>query len=387
MRIFPLKSAKKSNFARMKSLSTITVLLVSSLSVFLAVSCGKSSYVSITGYAQGGTYQVTVDAGDASVAPETMKHTIDSLLNVVDFTLSGYNKESLLTKFNAGETIVPNDMLMDMYSMSHEFWKESEGVLDVAAGQLFDIWGFGFKEGEMPSDEIVAKTKVQCGMARLVPDMHDVLDSDGRLDPAAMVVNGKLSEAADSEDVLVLPKLNFNAVAQGYSVDLVASYLYSVGVSDMLINIGGEIYCDGLNPGGNNWGLGIDKPVDGNNNTGEILQGIFHAPGGPCGIVTSGNYRKFYVKDGKKYSHSIDPRSGYPVTHNLLSATIITTGADHSGGSFLSTRADALATICMVLGLDQASALVESTPGIEACLIYDEDGTMKSWTSAGFTLE
>lgn len=361
----------------MKTLNTITMLLVASAALLSAVSCGKSGYVSITGYAQGGNYQITVNSEGASVPPESMKHSIDSILNVVDFSLSGYNKESLLSKFNSGETIVPDDMLVDIYSRSYDFWKDSEGVLDVAAGPLFDIWGFGFTEGEMPSDEQVAMTLSGCGMRRLVPDMDDVLSADGTLAPKDLVLEGL------ADDAPVLPKLNFNAVAQGYSVDLVASYLYSVGVHDMLINIGGEIFCDGVNPSGQAWTLGIDKPEDGNNVTGAMVQGVFHSPSGPCGIVTSGNYRKFYVKDGKKYSHSIDPRSGYPVSHSLLSATVIAT----DGGDFLSTKADALATICMVLGLEPASAMVESMPGIEACLIYDEAGEMKAWTSSSFVLE
>ena len=374
----------------MKHLNTITMLLAATLALFLTVSCGKSSYVSITGYAQGGTYQITLNSDGASVSPESMKHSIDSILNVVDFSLSGYNKESLLSKFNAGETIVPNEMLMDLYARSYDFWKTSEGVLDVAAGPLFDIWGFGFTEGEMPSDEQVAVVLANCGMARLIPDMHDALSPDGKLSPADLVSNsrtlpdgGQIHLPASLEDVGTLPKLNFNAVAQGYSVDLVASYLYSVGVKDMLINIGGEIFCDGVNPSGNAWTLGIDKPEDGNNVTGAMVQGVFHSPGGPCGIVTSGNYRKFYVKDGKKYSHSIDPRKGYPVSHSLLSATVI----DTTDGGFLSTRADALATICMVLGLEDAGAMVEAMPGIEACLIYDEAGEMKAWTSSSFVLE
>ena len=186
-----------------------------------------------------------------------------------------------------------------------------------------------------------------------------------------------LNAAEMLEDEGVLPKLNYNAIAQGYSCDLVAEYLYSIGVKDMLVDIG-EIFCDGKNPSGQPWSLGIDRPVDGNNELGAQIQGLFRAPEGPHGIVTSGNYRKFYVRDGKKYAHTIDPRSGYPVEHSLLSATIMAPDA---------MTADAYATYCMVVGLDASKRFLSENPDLEGCLIYDEDGTFKSWCSEGFVLE
>jgi len=362
----------------MKAHNTITVLMAVAISLFLAVSCSESSYVQITGYAQGGTYVVTVNTNGASVKPEVMKHSIDSILNVIDFSVSGYNKESLLSKFNAGETIVPDHVFMDLYQRSRQFWEDSDGVLDVASAPLFDLWGFGFTSDSMPSDETVSETLNTCGMARLVSDMASVIGADGTLAPADLLLD---------KSETVLPRLNYNAVAQGYSVDLIAEYLYGVGVADMLINVGGEIFCDGLNSRGEKWTLGIDRPEDGNNTPGADMQEIFHAPGEACGIVTSGNYRKFYVKDGKKYSHSIDPRSGYPVDHSLLSATVVSVsdGTDH--GTFLSTWADALATECMVLGVEKAASYIESLQGVEACLIYDNEGEMQTWTSSGFSLD
>jgi len=175
----------------------------------------------------------------------------------------------------------------------------------------------------------------------------------------------------------VPPQLNYNAIAQGYSCDLVAEYLYSIGVKDMMVNIG-EIFCDGFNPSGQPWTVGIDRPVDGNNEPGAQIQGIFRAPAGPHGIVTSGNYRKFYVRDGKKYAHTIDPRTGYPVSHGLLSATIVAPDA---------ITADAYATYCMVVGLEEAKAFLASRGDMEGCLIYDDDGEFRTWCSEGFVLE
>ena len=157
-----------------------------------------------------------------------------------------------------------------------------------------------------------------------------------------------------------------------------AAYLYGLGVKDMLVDIG-EIFCDGVNPGGKPWRVGVDRPFDGNNDPGTDLDGIWESQNAPCGIVTSGNYRKFYVHDGKKYAHTIDPRTGYPVQHNLLSATIVAKDA---------TDADAYATYCMVIGLDKAKEFIERSPDdLAGYLIYaDENGKMHEWASANFNL-
>ena len=136
----------------------------------------------------------------------------------------------------------------------------------------------------------------------------------------------------------------------------------------------GEIYCDGLNPSGKAWTIGIDRPIDGNNELGTDIQTIFSVPSGPHGVVTSGNYRKFYIRDGKKYAHTIDPRTGYPVSHNLLSATVIAPDA---------LSADAYATYCMAVGFEEAVSFIQKTEELEACLIYDEDGNFRVWSSEG----
>lgn len=316
----------------------------------LIISCTpRDRYMTVTGYAQGGTYTVKLNLngkdGSVKAKPEEIRDSIDAILKNIDNSLSGYNKNSLLSRFNAGEAITPDSLFTDIFSHAVRIYHETEGVVDAASGPLFDLWGFGFKSGDFPSDEKVREVMQSCGMKRML--------------------DGKKGQ------------LNYNAIAQGYSCDLVAGYLYSIGVTDMMVDIG-EIFCDGLNPSGQPWSLGIDKPVDGNNELGAQIQGIFRAPKGPHGIVTSGNYRKFYIKDGKKYSHSIDPRTGYPVTHNLLSATIVADDA---------LTADAYATYCMVVGLEEAKTVLESREDLEGCLIYDEAGTFKTWCSSRFVLE
>ena len=302
--------------------------------LLLACACTGGKYETFSGYAQGGTYRVKVNMQGVRVSPETVAAAIDSLLEAIDFSISGYNRNSLLSKRNAGEEIVPDRYFSELLELSEKYKELSGGAFDVYSGPLFDLWGFGFTSDSLPSDEAIERALADCKAGKV---------------------------------------LNFNAIAQGYSCDIVAEYLYSIGVKDMLVDIG-EIFCDGRNPSGKGWSIGVDNPVDGNDSPGSDLRGIWRSNGGAQGVVTSGNYRKFYIKDGKKYAHTIDPRSGRPVEHGLLSATVVAPTA---------AEADALATACMVLGPQGARELVESLDGVEAYLI-SSDGV---WTSGGFNLE
>ena len=334
---------------------SILVVLV----LILAVSCGeRDRYIQVSGHAQGGVYAVKANLKGVRVAPEVVRDSVEAILQRIDTTLSGYNKGSLLSRFNAGKTIRPNGLFLEMYRDAYQWFEASEGVLDFAAGPLYDAWGFGFKSGEMPTDAEVAAIRESCGMRLLRKEMTPRPD-------------GSLSFRDVRLDGLDKPMvLNYNAIAQGYSCDLVAKYLYSIGVKDMLVDIG-EIFCEGVNPAGRGWTIGVDNPVDSNAIPGSDIRSIWESDGSACGIVTSGNYRKFYIRDGRKYAHTIDPRTGYPVTHDLLSATIVAPTA---------AEADALATACMVVGPEQARRLIESRPGIEGYLIMGS-GT---WMSEGF---
>ena len=383
----------------MKTLLFKLYILLSA--VIMIQSCQqRDRYVVFSGYAQGGTWAVKANMKGVKVRDAEVKAHLDSILVRIDRSLSGYNRNSLLSAFNAGKTISPDSLFVDIYERAVDVYDVTGGCVDVAAAPLYDIWGFGFKSGEMPSAELVARTLSQCGMPRLRREMGDVIASDGSLAPASLLlesskshldsshlqsgpsncsrqsVSSQSASQSDSPVSEILPQLNYNAIAQGYSCDVVAEYLYSIGVKDMMVDIG-EIYCDGLNPSGNRWTIGIDSPVDGNNTPGENLQAIFRVPEGPHGVVTSGNYRKFYVKDGKKYAHTVDPRTGYPVAHSLLSATILAPDA---------TLADAYATYCMVLGLEESQDFILSQPEVEGCLIYDNSGNFQIWTSPGFQL-
>lgn len=300
----------------------------------LLPSCSKGRYEVFSGYAQGGTYTVKANLKGVKVSHAQIASKIDSLLTGIDFSISGYNKNSILSRRNQGEDAAPDSIFTALLRLSELYSGQTDGAFSVTAAPLYDLWGFGFKSGEFPDEGQIAEA-----LAR---------SKEGKI-------------------------FNFNAIAQGYSCDLIASYLYSIGVKDMLVDIG-EIYCDGLNPSGKGWAIGVDEPIDGNDTPGAKLNSVWRSDGGPCGIVTSGNYRKFYIREGKKYAHTIDPKSGRPVEHNLLSATIVAPTA---------AQADAYATACMVMGPEKAREFIESHDDIEGLLICADS----SWASEGFNIE
>lgn len=311
------------------------IIQILSLALLICSCTDKENFVLIRGYAQGGTYSVKCSGAD--ISPQRLKDGIDSILNVIENAVSGYKSESLVSKYNSGDTLLEDSSAeWSVFSRLSDYGdmicKFTGGAVDTRAAALFDIWGFGFKQNSMPSPE-----EVQSAMADR-------------------------------------SKLNFNAIAQGFSSDEVAAYLRRHGVKNMLVDVGGEIYCCGHNPSGKGWTIAIDTPFDGNMNPGENTSGTFTIePERECGVVTSGNYRKFYIVDSVKYSHTVDPRSGSPVRHSLLSATVIAPS---------SKLADALATYCMVIGPEQARSFILSRPDLEACLITPDS----LWTSPSFPM-
>ena len=339
-----------------KLLFTLAVALV-------FVSCGsrRGQYILITGAAQSVTYSVKLNTSGARVPADAIRDSIDAILTKIDTTLSGYNKGSILSHFNAGESIRPNDLFIDMYGLGYRMWKRSGGAVDCAAAPLYDAWGFGFKTSTFPTGEEIADLLEKVGQGRL-PEVLPIAP-DGTLDPAEMG----------------FPKLNYNAIAQGYTSDVIARYLYSIGVKDMLVDIG-EIWCDGLNPSGEPWAVAIDRPVDQMPGEAAVApKDVWQSGGSPCGITTSGNYRKFFMKDGKKYSHTINPITGYPVEHSLLSATVVSRVS--------AAESDAIATWCMVVGLESAKDIILEDPSLEGYLVCSNSGgEMVEWISPGFSL-
>lgn len=325
----------------------VKVVLFFFFITFLITNCTSKEYVVIEGFTQGTTYRI--------VHSDDVGHSLDSvvagILFRIDNSLSVYNSESLISEFNRGYGITPDSLMINVFNRSYDIYKLSDGHFDVSAAPLFNIWGFGSTARSNVTEQILDSAMALIGMDKIVI-------SDGRL-------------IRKKEGVT----LNFNAIAQGYTADVIAEELNRRGVKNYLVEVGGEIMCKGKNPAGKLWSVGIDKPVDGNIIQGAQLQDVLLLDSG--GLATSGNYRKFYEQDGIKYSHTINPKTGYPVSHSLLSATVIAKDA---------ITADAYATWFMVVGLEKAISITENTPGIESYLIYAQQEDFVVYKSSGVKL-
>ena len=306
---------------------------------------GDVKYETLEGFTQGTTYRITY----SNDVPEIgVGDLVEGVLKKVDFSMSGYNPESTLSKVNRGEDIVVEQIFIDVFNRAKEMYDITGGYFDVSAAPLFDIWGFGFTDKSSVTQDLIDSVRQYIGM-----DKVDI--ADGRVIKSDSGV-----------------KLNFNAIAQGYTSDLIAMAFDSVGIKNYMVEVGGEIFCKGVNRSKNMWSIGIDLPEEGNFIQGAEFAGIIKLSG--RGLATSGNYRKFYEENGQKYSHTIDPLTGYPARHSLLSATVVAGDA---------MTADAYGTYLMIIGLDRAIEVVEATQGVDAYLIYWEDDEYKIYKSAG----
>lgn len=318
-------------------------------SIVLLVGCTsnpKRNYTQINGFAQGTTYNISY----FDQQQRDFSTSIQEILEKVDSSMSLYRENSIINNFNRSEKGMEVDSLLaQVVNLSLLYSTQSSWAFDITVGPLAKVWGFHAKRGEMPDELSIDRLKNLTG-----PDMISI---DGNL------ISKK------SPEVMI----DVNAIAQGYTVDLLAEFLEIKGVKDYLVELGGEIRTKGISSRGKNWLVGVDKPVD-NAMSGENLQAIIGLSGES--LVTSGNYRKFFVREGVKYSHTINPVTGYPVTHSLLSATVIDS---------TSARADALATAFMVMGVDKAKEWLDKNPDVDAYLIYsNQNGDYEVWMTKGF---
>jgi thiamine biosynthesis lipoprotein len=316
----------------------------------------KKSYsdnFEINGSAQGTTYHIAYYSKERVFR----KYEIDSILLQIDKVLSLWDSTSIISKVNNTESLRyefrdPTHFFYDNFLISKEVFRATKGAFDPTVAPLVELWGFGLsKRAEvLPSD--------------IDKNLRKVGFSDERI---------TLTKAEGNYRILKsLPdiQLNFNGIAQGYSADVLSKYLAARGIKSHMVEIGGEVRVGDFKPGGKGWQIGIDRPVESDMRE---LQSIVQLTN--QGLATSGNYRKFYVKDGMKYAHTIDPKNGYPVEHNLLSATVI---ADNSA------LADAYATAFMVLGYEKSLELLNSMKDVEAYFILSgEDGEFVTHATSG----
>jgi thiamine biosynthesis lipoprotein len=305
----------------------------------------KLVIASFTGFIQGTTYSIVYD-NEKNIDPEILKVNTEKILRDFDMSLSLYQDSSVISRVNRNENVVADAYFTEVYKKSVEISELTNGAFDITVGPLVKAWGFG------PDSHKNFKTEKLDSLLRLV-GMSKI-----------SLVNGHLVKS----DPGIM--LDFNAIAQGFSVDIICRYFDSQGIKNYLIEIGGEVRGKGTK-GGALWRIGIDRPEDGNNIPGQTLQAIIKI--GDKALATSGNYRKFYIEDGLKYSHTIDPRTGYPAKNRLLSATIITDEC---------AIADGVATACMVMGKDDAIRFIENNPQFRAYFVFsDDEGNFKTWIS------
>lgn len=312
-------------------------LLFILIASFCLSSCNqkpKTTYISFGGFTQGTTYSITYESNDSV----NYKNEIENLLAEFDTSLSTYNPLSLISKINRNETNKTDYYLNVVLQKAEEVYKKTDGAFDITVAPLVNAWGFGFKNKEEMTNAKVDSILEFVGFDKICIKDTFIIKHDPRV------------------------MLDMNAIAQGYSVDVVANFLEQKGINNYLVEIGGELKTKGVNNKGKEWKIGIDKPFDNNLMPGENLQAIIKLTN--KSLATSGNYRKFYEYNGIKYSHTIDPKTGYSVNHSLLSVTVIANDC---------ITADAYATAFMVLGLEKSYDMVMQLPDIEAYFIYSNE--------------
>ena len=309
----------------------------------LLVSCGEEGQkkqVEVHGNAQGTTYNITYISTDGI----NYQRSIDSLLIEIDNSMSTYQQKSVISKFNRVDSIMDVDPLfLNVFDISKVVYESTEGAFDPTVAPIVNAWGFGFENINSTDSTVIDSLLTFVGFDKIKKEGKQLIKT--------------------TKGVM----LDFNAVAQGYTVDVLAKLLEKRGINDYLVEVGGELRSKGKNIRDTLWRIGIDRPLP--NLKEREIQAIINLDN--KAVATSGNYRKFYEKDGIKYSHTINPKTGYPVQHSLLSATVV---ADECG------YADAYATAFMVIGMEKSKLLLEQHKELQALLIYsDEKGNMQTF--------
>jgi thiamine biosynthesis lipoprotein len=317
------------------------------LLVLISLSACKrtTSYDNFAGFIQGTTYSMVFE-NNGKLKAENLKSEVEKILHDFDMSLSLYVDSSILSKVNRNEDVIIDNYFTEAFRKSAQITELTDGAFDITVGPLVKAWGFG-----PDSQKNFSETK-RDSLLNLV-GMDKVKIENGKLVKTDPGIN-----------------LDFNAIAQGFSVDIISRFFGSKGIRSYLIEIGGEVRVKG-DKNGVLWRIGIDRPEDNNNLPGNDLQAVISLK--DRSLATSGNYRKFYIENGIKYSHTIDPRTGYPARNQLLSATII---ADECA------TADGIATACMVMGKDKTIEFLGSYPEYDAFLVYSDDkGNYQTWST------
>ncbi len=298
-------------------------------------------YQKNSGFIFGTTYNVTYQYDD------DLQKEIEAELKKVDAEFSMFNDQSTVSRLNRGEKPQLSSNFIDIFKLACQVSDDTNGAFDITVAPLVNAWGFGFKNEQMPTRQKVDSLLQLTGYQHVsIKDNTIVMQKPGMM-------------------------LDFSAIAKGYGVDVIARVLERHDIQNFMVEIGGEITTRGINPQRVPWKIGVSKPNEDALNESHELQTILNVT--DKSMATSGNYRNFYVKEGQKYAHTIDPKTGYPVQHTLLSATVL---ADRCA------KADAYATSFMVMGMNGAKEILERHQELMAYLIFtDAKGHLSVWYS------
>lgn len=304
----------------------------------------QSEYVTDEGRVFGTTYRITYSH------PVSLKADIEECLARVDTSLSPFNAKSIITAVNRNRSVVVDSMFSDVFTLAGEVSEQTGGAFDITVAPLVNAWGFGFERSRSVEPAVIDSIRSFVGFRKVMLDAsHRVVKADPRV------------------------MLDCSAIAKGYACDAVARLLYGKGIENYMVEIGGEIVVKGKNAERRDWNIGISKPVEDSIDIDNGIQSVLALT--DCAMATSGNYRRFYYNNGRRYSHTIDPRTGYPVEHTMLSSTVIARDC---------ATADAFATAFMVLGPDSAKIVLCSRPDLQALFISsDKQGKYNVWMSPG----
>lgn len=282
--------------------------------------------------------------------PKNLQTEIEAELKAFDNSLSPFNPNSIITRINNNDTsVIADKWFTTVFQTGQTVSKVTDGAFDYTVAPLVNLWGFGFKKSAEVNQQVVDSILQFVGYNKVRLQNGKIIKSDGRI-----MIDG-------------------SAIAKGYACDVVADLLRSKGIINFMVEIGGELVAGGVNEKGKLWRVGINKPIDDSTAMVSEIEEVIELSN--MGMATSGNYRNFYVKDGKKFAHTIDPKSGYPIQHSLLSSTVVAPDC---------ITADAYATAFMVMGLEESLKIVDADPAIEAFFIYsDENGKYTTYCSEG----
>ena len=279
-----------------------------------------------------------------------LTEVIDAEFRAFNLSLNPFNPNSIISKVNRNEPVEVDDWFIDVFNKAQEISEKSNGIFDATAAPLINLWGFGFSKMDSVTPQMIDSIKAFVGYKKIALQDKRIVKEDPRI------------------------MLTYSAIAKGYACDVIARLLEKEGVQNYLVDIGGESAINGVNPNGDCWRTGINKPEDDPKGINKKIEEVVQ-PCKKCGIATSGDYRNFYTKDGKRYAHTIDPRTGYPASQNILSATIVAQDC---------MTADGYATAFMAMGKEKAIKMAASIPEIEYFIIYlDENEQQKITYSKG----